>query len=669
MSELYNEEIKEGQAAQNPNEEEVVRKLMRYVSPKFSPWRAGYIKTVAECANFKELKQWGSGDEDLLKSLDVPAIPVDRINRGLDTISGIRTNTGSKRKIVPREGGDGRIASILDKAADQISYDGGFGEVSDLSFESMRDYGAGVRKLGFDPQAKNGMGELWADFCNIEEMWWGKCKKKDLSDAPWICHASLMDWEDAMIISPERAGELKGMKTLLETEWEKVKGGAVKGTAGTRDYESQGEETGPEMYPEQVRVWDFWVKKRTPLMRVQTVVIQELADPRNPDAPPIPLPTVQMREEPIDYQVQEGEQVHSTYVKQSYVQYIVATGANKTNGIVLKTAEDEDHPFIGMMAERKKNGQPRGYIEITIPHQQRINLAWAQKLAFNNKAIKSPLIIKNAQGENVDALIQASHFGNVLMLKPGSDVVAVNTTPNVNLQAIEEGASARADMDFAAAATEEAMRGIGQSGDSALKVSLQQNAALTPLNKWVKGEQDSDVTFWRKALKLIVRYYPPQRLARIVGEKQFMELLIGEIDPMTGEPMEQPIQFPLQPDLTQYDVVVSDQALSDFNKQQSFNAVEALQQSGLPFDAEFRIRNAPIRNTDEAVDAFRKARTDVMRYVMAENAMLKDQLKQASKGQPNRDKNQPSSARDGANASQSRQSMVGGTSQSSPGNL
>ena len=44
-----------------------------------------------------------------------------------------------------------------------------------------------------------------------------------------------------------------------------------------------------------------------------------------------------------------------------------------------------------------------------------------------------------------------------------------------------------------AAATEAPLRGESNSGTSGIKFSLQQNAAITPLNTWVKAEKRSEL--------------------------------------------------------------------------------------------------------------------------------------------------------------------------------
>ena len=657
MPEVY-QEVQEKVPEQNQEEQTRITRLFEYTDDKHNPWRQDFLENTAkECHNFKELRQWNAADAAILASLEVPAVAVDRINRGLDTIDGIRANTGSKKKITKRELGDERAATILDRACEYVAYNGDFDSVKDSAFDSLKTIGMGVRKLGFDPGGDGGGGEVWTEFVDFEDFGYSKCKSKELTDITWAWHHQIMPWEDAMMIAPEKAGEIKGLKTLCIAEWEKIKAGGV-GTDGNRDYQNEIGGGQPQFgYPEFVHLWEFWTLKRVPVAKVGYVEIGQQQDPMTGAIVPVPTPKV--RYEAIDYQAQEGEAVIAKTVLKEWYQDLIASGGNKRNGILLETAKAEDHPFVGMCAEVKKSGQPVGYIEKTKDHQRRINLAWAQKVAFNNKAIKSPLVTKG-QPFDPETSIHQSRIGAMLHIPLGTDVVAINTIPNVNLQSIEEGESARRDMDFAAAATEAPMRGVSNSGDSGLKVSLEQSAAITPLNKWVKAEQKSEIAFWRKALRLIAKNFQPEKLARIVGETEIQKIMLGPIDPATGQPMLPPMQVPLPLDVEQYDVVIEDKALSDFNRQQSFNAVESLAGSGIIFTDTFRIQNAPIRNTDEALASNEKARNDLMRMLMMENQALKEQLgvaqKEAGKGQ-----NQRANATRGKNEPQSgRRSMLGG---------
>lgn len=662
MPELYDEDVKQETLKASAQEELLMTRLFDYIKPEQNPWRADYLDTMRDCANFKELKQWDGQDAQLLESLAVPPVPVDRINRGLDTISGIRENTGSKKKVVKRELGDERVATILDKVFDHVEYSGNFGEIYDSVFENMRDYGQGIFKCGYDPESQGGT--IWIDSVNAEDFWHSRCKSKTLSDISWAVHQQMTSWEDAMALNPDRAGEVKGLKTLLEAEWEKLKGEAVTGSASAQDYSNARDHSEPPYsYPEQVYLWEFWIKRRRRFLMVGYTESVQTVDPFG-NINQIPAPKIRL--EPDDYQLQGDEQELRKTVIDEWHQYIVASGRGQKNAILLKESVDDDHPFVGEIADRKKSGQPRGYIEIVKPHQQRINLAWAQKIASNNKAIKAPLAITGAAGTTLDAMTQTSHFGSVIVLPQGAQLAApLNSMPQVNLQAIEEGNVARADMDFAAAATEEALRGTAQPSESGIKLSLRQNAAVTPLNKFVKSEQAAKAVLGRKILKYIIRYYKPERMARIIGDKEFLELVLGPLDPQSGQPILPPIQFPLPNDTVNYDVIVEDQSVSDFNKQQTFNAVMALKSSGVPFTDDYMIKSAPLRDVDGALESNQKARTDIINMLLQQNQMLTTMLQGAQK--ESKPTNQKGNAQRGRSQPQvGPQSMLGGAGPNSP---
>jgi hypothetical protein len=169
---MENESIQEKSSVPSTEEQKLVSDLFELLEEKNNPWRKDFESTIKECFDFKELRQWPEEDENILKSLDVPEICIDRIDRGLSTIKGIRLNTGSRKKIVKRESGDARVAELLDKTCDCVAYNGDFESVKDDAFDSLCDIGIGIIKVGYDPSVKDG--EVWAEFCNIEDVKYGR---------------------------------------------------------------------------------------------------------------------------------------------------------------------------------------------------------------------------------------------------------------------------------------------------------------------------------------------------------------------------------------------------------------------------------------------------------------------------------------------------------------
>ena len=78
---------------------------------------------------------------------------------------------------------------------------------------------------------------------------------------------------------------------------------------------------------------------------------------------------------------------------------------------------------------------------------------------------------------DVDSKVTQSKIGSVMTLTNSEEIVNYNVQPPLNLQSIEEGNSARADMDFVSAASEPAMTGAAQNTTSGVQLSLQLLAA------------------------------------------------------------------------------------------------------------------------------------------------------------------------------------------------
>lgn len=668
MPDLFPNDIQEKPEAVSVEEQQLVSNLMKYVDLKMQPWRQDYnYKVLVECYNFRELRQWMGADMQMLALSDTPSVPIDRISRNLDVINGIRRNTGSSMKVVKREMGDDRTAEVLGDVLDWVQDTGGAKEVYDDAFDyGMLTTGIGIVKFGFDPLANGGEGEFWFEHVPIEDFGWSKCKSKTLKDISWCWHRQIMDWDDAITIAPEKAGALKGLRATIAAEWEKLKQNNVQGTFLSNDYgvaTSKSEVT--YSYQDQVAIFEFWKLRRIPMKKVSTMVQQPFVDSTGnsitmPDGNPLTFAVPSVKQVPFEYQNQEGEQDLANFVKEEWWQFIVATSANAGGkGILLKqqAATEPFSPFLAMQAERKKSGAPFGFIEKVAPHQKRINISWAQKVAYNNKSIKTPLVLRGVV--DVDAKVTQSKIGSVMTLTNSEEIVQMNVQPQVQLQSIEEGNSARADMDFVAAASEPVMTGAAEQGSSGVKLSLQQNAVITPINKWVSAEQDFKAELGKRLLFIAIEKVPPERMLRIVGQQRFMELMQPKVDPMTGQILEAPLRLPFMPDVTEYDVTIQEKAVSDFKKQQTFNATMALKGSGVLFTDDYVIENAPIENIPEALDSNKEARNDVIAMQQQQIAMLQAALGQAQKNQ--RPVNQTSNAQRGRSQPQAGpQSMLGG---------
>lgn len=658
MPDLYENDIKEKPILASTEEMDVVRKLLEYTEPRLNPFKADYEQVIAECYNFIELRQWDGMDIAALSEYGVPEIPVDRIGRARDTINGIRGNTGNKKKIVKRETGDDRIAEILDKAGEYVEYTGNLDQMYDDAFDNVTAVGLGMTEIGWDGNLSGGEGDFYFENIEPEDCGWSYTKRKDFSDLRWIWKKIKTDWENAIKLNPSKAGELKTLRTLMGKKWEEIKGDS----AGLyRDYESSFTATeGNYIYPSQVEIYVLWMKRIIPYKKVAFYPPPTIGQ-MYPQLP-------QVKKVQTDYQTPENEMEVGDGSQEVWYQYLIATGNDKKGGVLLSPKEGSPsefgfHPFAPMIAEFKKSGMPRGFVETVISHQKRINMAWAQKMAYNNKTIKSPIVLRNADPAMHEHKLKQTAFGAVWYLSRNEELVNVNIQPNVNLQAIEEGNIARQDMDFAAAASEPVLRGQAETGSSGIRLAKQQDAAITPLNKWVKAESLYKLVLWRKILQIMIRKYNAQRLSRIIGEQRFNELLIGKLDPITQKPLQPPLEFPLTVDVAQYDVVIQDSSVSDFNKQQTFNSVIALQQldpMGM-FDDEFLITSAPIKDTDAALASNKNKRNDIIRQLMTQIQILETLLKTKS-DQETKGKSQAGNAQKGKAQSQSgQQSMIGGS--------
>ena len=152
------------------------------------------------------------------------------------------------------------------------------------------------------------------------------------------------------------------------------------------------------------------------------------------------------------------------------------------------------------------------------------------------------------------------------------------------------------------------------------------------------------------------------RMMKIIGEEKMTELLQPKVDVISGQITAPPIQLPFNPDVTEYDVTIEEKSISDFQKQQAFNAVMALKGTGIPFTDNYIIENSPITNVDDALESNKEARQDIMvqqqQQIQLQQILLQKQSQMQGKKSP---ANQQSNAQRGKNEPQAgQQSMMGG---------
>ena len=650
MPELYEDVVKTAPEPVTTQEQEIIRKLLEYCDEKHNPNQEAFKKIVAQCYAFKELDQWSGEEKSLLQSLDVPPIAIDRINRSLEIIDGIKAQSNIDVTVSKGEKGDELIALMFDRIKEYVKQKTDYSQASDEAFDNCVDVGVGLRIFGWDSNLARGEGMFWFETINPEDCGWSYTRKKNFSDIRWFWYKTIMDWQDAIRLNPNKAAQLNAMKATLQLTWENLHEKSVS-YPQDQDYGADTYE-GKNEYPDQVEIWNIWVKRTIPYKRIQYQAPSQFGVDAMGNIVEGVLPQIRM--EAIDYTPAEGEIEAGNGVIEKWYQHIVATGQNKKSGVLLTPPQGlewkyEWPPLVPTIAEFKKNGMPRGFIEKAIPHQKRINVAWALSIAYNSHAIKSPLVIQTQDGTfDVANAEKQSQFGGIFVLKHGETPIAMNVVPNVNLHAIEEGREAKGDMDFAVSASEPVLRGQSDATSSGIKVATLQSAAVGPLNKWLQAFRVSEIEITRRLLPMILDHFTIERIQRIVGDDLFMRVMTAT---------------PPQHNVADYDVVATDQSISDLNKQQSFNAASALHQMGFIMDAKYMIMNAPIKNPDEALASHERAEADVVRMLLAENEMLKAQVGEMKKMIPRGGGGQAANAQRGKNQPQAgKRSMIGGTS-------
>jgi len=281
-------------------------------------------------------------------------------------------------------------------------------------------------------------------------------------------------------------------------------------------------------------------------------------------------------------------------------------------------------------------------VEKVAPLQKLINVSAAQVIAYNNKLVKSPLIAEEGSLD-LERAKTSSEYGSILFVKRGYRFPMINTLTPLNIASTEIGQQARVDFDVIAASTEPVMRGVDPQADSSgVKLGILTQNASTSLNPYIRAENFTRRWFWEKIVYIVQKKYTTQRMFRVAGEVFAINVPMMGIEGQVVQRMN---------DVTvgKYDVMIEDSSISDFERQQEFNAFLAMKQMGAPISWELIGQRAPVKNPEMLLKDMKQ------QEMLIAQAMMIPQPQTPGNGQKGK-------KAEGGNAPQAgTRSMMGGT--------
>lgn len=165
-------------------------------------------KKAKEANNFYEGKQWDDEVLRLLNSLDRAGLTINEIRPNIDTLIGYQMEQRTDFKYLPQEGGDQRIADMLNIVVKKITDDCYFPREETKVFKNMCVGGFGAFNVYVDFQEDlQGVPKIekfpWRD------IWYGPHEKEDLSDCEYAIKSRMMSIAKLKMMYGKKANEIE----------------------------------------------------------------------------------------------------------------------------------------------------------------------------------------------------------------------------------------------------------------------------------------------------------------------------------------------------------------------------------------------------------------------------------------------------------------------------
>ncbi|HWR26306.1 MAG TPA: hypothetical protein VN316_00345, partial [candidate division Zixibacteria bacterium] len=153
-------------------------------------------------------EQWAKADKAKLEGNDRAALTINEIEAKVDLLSGYQRQNRSDFKFFPTEGGDGRVADILNivvkNITDQNDYEYGETDV----FEDEAITGRGNIHCYIDNE-NDLRGEVKIEHFPWRDVYYGPHTKKDAADAEYLIKAKWFSFGKVKQLWPDKADEIE----------------------------------------------------------------------------------------------------------------------------------------------------------------------------------------------------------------------------------------------------------------------------------------------------------------------------------------------------------------------------------------------------------------------------------------------------------------------------
>ncbi len=576
------EEIR-AQVKEKKEDDEELLKLVYGLADAAITREAKSLEKGRESEDFYTGKHWDDATKDKLASLDRACLTINLIQKNIDTLCGFQREQRADIKYLPMEGGDQRVADLLNVVVKHITERCYFDREEAETFLDQVVVGRGNFNIYVD-FSSDLRGRIVIEKFPWDEVFFGPHEKADLSDCEYLVKSKWFSKEKIKQLWPKKAEEIDGRFSQLEM---------TSGTDGIQflhDNYRKSNDWAPVTlggsYPlldiarKEIRVLELWQKV------YKTVDV--ITDPSN-----------DVYESAEGWKAEDIESVKTIPGLFVIPRQVTRMRIVKCAGGGVLSDENpadlpEDDFFIVPVYAHKRGEEFWGKVEIAKDPQREINKRHSQAVDVMNKMASYVWFTD----ETTFPDREEERFQNYASM-PGA-VFKVNDTnrlparvegvkfPGEIVQLMEVG-HARLDEIMHVAVESQGERESAQSLLQRQKMRMVGNEYLFDNLSFAKRK------IGRLLLKLIQRYWPPERIARLVLSQATKnpDMMMGG-QPVADFTEEDIITLLKTTDLGEYDVVVTEASFSPTARLANFLLLSDLAKSGLPIPPESLINLADI---------------------------------------------------------------------------
>lgn len=560
------------------------------VTDVFALWReARELDSVSYndakmCEEYYEGKQWSQEEKSYLEQLNRAALTYNLIERNVDAIVSIQMEERADIVYLPQEGGDQAVADILTLTAklilDKANYQG---EKTDGFLDAVVT-GRGAMNL-FVTFEDSLEGDVKVEKYPWDGVVYGPHEKKDLSDCDYLVKHRLLSKEKVKQMYPDKAEEIENdfaFYALTDPQSREV------------DYEDDmydhaevmdhipmtyAQEPMVDVYKKRFRLMECWRR-----VHEKTSVLVHAEDDFYYNA--------------IGWSKSDVNRVLTMGVFNAIPRVNKRIRITRTVGNVIVSDEypadlpDNDFYVVPLYGKKRKN-RWYGKVLPVIDAQREVNKRRSQMIDIGNKMAAYGWFYDNMTfPDNVKEKFKK------ISSSPGF-TIEVNDTGRLPQRV--EGVKFPGELVNLMQISEEgllnSMSAITESGganESNSKLLFRANQKRASNEFLFENLRNAEIKIGRLLLGLIQRYYPAERIARMILNTKLEEGASIDGQPAQDFTEDDIIQAVEGKDLLRYDVVVSQEQWSPSSRTGTFLVMQEMAQSGFPIPPEMLIDLAPV---------------------------------------------------------------------------